>query len=384
MTRLTIPPRRFLALCSALCLLHAAPGAARAEEVAWRTDYNKARQEAAEKGRPLVIDLGTENCYWCKQLDERTFRDAELARLLNDRTVPLKVDAQRTPGLAEALHIQSYPTLVFAGPDGRILGYREGFVEAPPLREQVTRAVAAVAAPEWMERDYQEATRALAAGDNARAAALLGGVVEDGKDRPVQGKARLLLQGLEQQAAARLAEARAMADRGQAAPAAEALGRLAREYAGTPAAREAALLASSLAARPGADAGGRARRARELLEQAREDYRMQQFASCLDRCELLGAGYADLPEGAEAGKLSAEVKGNPEWMKLACDQTGDRLSLLYLGLADAWLKKGQPQQASFYLERVLQLFPGSRHAEAAQVRLSQLQGAPARTTDFKK
>ena len=35
------------------------PQSAIAQEVEWRTDYNKARQEAVEKNRPLVLDFGT-------------------------------------------------------------------------------------------------------------------------------------------------------------------------------------------------------------------------------------------------------------------------------------------------------------------------------------
>ena len=128
----------------------------------------------------------------------------------------------------------------------------------------------------------------------------------------------------------------------------------------------------------------RLRRARDLLAQAREDYRAQQFLCCLDRCEALISGYADLPEGHVASQLAAEIKGNPEWTKQACDQLGERLSVLYLALAETWLKKGQPQQAVFYLERVAQTFPNSRHAEAAQARLAQLQGPPSRTAEVKK
>ena len=67
--------RRFLIglilLYSALRLPHSAFG----QEVQWRYDYGKARREAETKSLPLVIDIGTENCYWCKQLDARTFRD---------------------------------------------------------------------------------------------------------------------------------------------------------------------------------------------------------------------------------------------------------------------------------------------------------------------
>ena len=61
----------------------------------------------------------------------------------------------------------------------------------------------------------------------------------------------------------------------------------------------------------------------------------------------------------------------------------DRLCTLYLALADTWLKKGQPQQAIFYLERVAQGFPNTRHAEEAQVRLSRLRGSPGKRAGTK-
>ena len=59
--------RALIGPVACLCLLSAA--GARAQEVAWRPDYSTARQEAAAKGRPLVIDFGTENCVYCKLLD---------------------------------------------------------------------------------------------------------------------------------------------------------------------------------------------------------------------------------------------------------------------------------------------------------------------------
>src|SRR5262249_24584352 len=124
--------------------------------------------------------------------------------------------------------------------------------------------------------------------------------------------------------------------------------------------------------------------ARDLLAGAREAYGRKQFHTCLDRCEVIAEGYADLPEAAEAAKLAAEIRGNPEMARQVCDQMGDRLSMLYLGLAESWLKKGQPQHAVFYLERIVHTFPHSRHAEVAEVRLAQIQGAPVRNAEVKK
>ena len=36
------------------------------------------RKEAEDANRPLVIDFGTENCFYCKKLDQTTFLDAEV------------------------------------------------------------------------------------------------------------------------------------------------------------------------------------------------------------------------------------------------------------------------------------------------------------------
>jgi thioredoxin-related protein len=372
-----------VARCSGCFCLLLLAGAAQGEDINWRSDYNKARQEAAAKGAPLLIDIGTQSCFWCKQLDARTFRDADLVALLNERFVMLKVDAERSPALAAALRIQSYPTLVFAGPDGKITGYQEGFIEAPPLRKRLLEVLAAVAAPDWMVRDFQDAGKAITAANYARALVLLKNVVEDGKARAIQVRARKLIEDLEKQASDRFARARQLAEQGKNSEALEIITDLSKTYAGTQAVREAKRLELTLSSRS-ADSAQRSRQARELLAQARVDYRAQLFLCCLDRCELLSMQYADLPEGTQANQLALEIKGNPEWAKKAADQLAERLSGLYFALADGWLKKGQPQQAIVYLERIVQVFPNSRHAETAQARLVQLRGAPGGLTAPKR
>jgi uncharacterized protein YyaL (SSP411 family) len=358
-----------------LVLLLPAPGA-HGEEIRWRTDYAKARQEALETGRPILIDLGADNCYWCKQLHLRTFKDPAIVDLLNNRYIPLEIDVERNPGLAKTLRVSSFPTLVFASPTGKIFGYQEGFLEAKPLEEHLKRVLAAVTPPDWMLRDFEEAGKAVDRSDYPRAISLLRNVVEDGKDRPIQTRARQLLQRLEQQASERTQQARALADQGKTAEAVEKLNEVARVYAGTEAAREGKVLLGTLTSRTSQPEDDRPPQARALLRQAQQDYKDGQYLCCLDRCELVASKYPDLPEGAEAAELVREIKENPEWTRKACEQMSERLCLLYLSLAETWLRKGQPQQAVFYLERVIQAFPGSKQAESARVQLARLKGAP--------
>ena len=72
--------------------------------------------------------------------------------------------------------------------------------------------------------------------------------------------------------------------------------------------------------------------------------------------------------------MAAAIRSNPEWMQKACESMSSRLGEMYLGLAETWLQKDQPQQAMLCLERVIRTFPGTRQAEVAQYRMVQLQG----------
>ena len=177
-----MPTTRPTCRLTLLAALFVGAPALRADEVQWRSDYNRARQEAAESGRPLIIDFGTVACHWCRQLDATTFREPAIVALLNERCVPLKVDASRNPALAEALRIQSYPTLVYAAPDGRILGFQEGYVEGARFQDQLSRVLAAVSAPDWMQRDFQDAVKARGNGDVGRAVSLLRNVVRTARN----------------------------------------------------------------------------------------------------------------------------------------------------------------------------------------------------------
>lgn len=351
-------------------------------EVKWRHDYNSARKEALEKSLPLVLDFGTQACFWCRKLDETTFREPRVVGLMNERFIPLKIDAEKEAGLTQALDISSFPTLILAAPDGKILGKIEGYKDAGQFQEILQRVLASATNLDWMVRDYQQAQKGIAAADYPRAIVLLKNIVEDGKARPIQVNAQKLLAELEQQVASRLDQAKQLRDKGQANEAEESVNETIRLYAGLQTTKNASELLTQWTQNNELRGQQRQRRAKELLAQAQEFFKGKEFMCCLDRCEVLISAYGDLPEGQEASLMAGEIKSNPEWIKNACDTLSERLGGMYLALADALLKKGQPQQAQQILQRVIQAFPGSRQAETAQLRLEQVQGVQVRRVEF--
>lgn len=353
-----------------------------AQEVRWRTDYAAARHEADQKGLPLVLDIGTENCHWCRRLDESTFRDPAVVRLMNEQFIPLRLDAHKEPQLAQALQVQSYPTIIFAGANGKILGSFEGYQDATRFHESLERILAAVDNPEWMQRDHQLASQAISKSEFTRAVTLLKKIVQDGKSRPIQVASDKLLKELEQLAAARLAKARQLEQRGQVSEATQVLNAVERDFAGLAAAREAADLARHMAKNAEVVTQQRTRRAQDLLLQAKKDYQSQQYIPCLDRCETLRMHYGDLPQAAEAMQLTEELRNNPEWLQNACETLTDRLGSMYRSLAECWINRGEFQQARHCLEYVTRAFPGTRQAEAARLRLEQLPNEMQRRAEY--
>jgi thioredoxin-related protein len=136
---MTFPYRLSLTLVLALA---AAP--VHAQGIVWLSDYNAARREAHDKNLPLVIDFSTQNCHWCRQLEATTFRDPAVVKLLCQHFVALRLDGEKDAGLAQALGINAYPTLVFADPNGKVLGKQDGYVKAAEFTQIAQRALASV------------------------------------------------------------------------------------------------------------------------------------------------------------------------------------------------------------------------------------------------
>jgi hypothetical protein len=363
------------------------PGVAQppAAGIAWRTDYNAARKEAADRGLPLLLVVGTDDCFYCRKLEATTFKNAAVAQLSATGFIPLKVDANREPALAKALRVNVYPTSVLAGADGKIHAFIEGYLEPDRYAEHMRRAATASATLDWMARDFNEAGKAVGAGDYPRAVSLLRGVVKDAGERPVGAKAREVLAGVEQQAAGRLAKARDLETKGATHEAMDELAGLMKTFSGTQAAADAAGMLAGLADRPETRENQRTRLSRDLLATARDDFRAGRFHDCLQRCDQLATAFADRPEARDAATLAADVRDNPDRLAAACEQMNEKTAAMYLTLADSWQRRGNAREAAACLDRVTKLVPGTRQAELAQTRLAAIQGRePASAAGFQR
>lgn len=341
-------------------------------QVEWRVDYDAARKESSEKGKPLFLEFSTEDCFHCRRLEAGPLKETEVVNLLNDRFIPLKVDAARSPKLVQALKIQAYPTMIVAGADGKIIGFLEGYLDAKPLEENLKRTLA-VQTPDWMARDFQEASKAVGTGDYAKAVTLLKHICEDGKDQPVQTKASQVLQEIEQQATGRLVRVKQLQDKGKHTEALDLLTELMSRYAGTQSASEGAKMLTVLAERPENRNNHLGRRAQDLLAQAREAFKAEKYHEALDLCEILETTYIDLKEGKQGKELASEIRSSPDKLAKACENLNERLATMYSTLGETWMKKGEKELAANYFEKAVRAAPASLIARDSQAKLAALQ-----------
>lgn len=96
--------------------------------VVWHSDYATAREVARAVSKPLLIVVGTADCYHCRRLEKTLADPSVVARLRG--FVCLKLDADREPAVAKAMAVRSYPTTVVAAADGTVRTTAEGFVAA--------------------------------------------------------------------------------------------------------------------------------------------------------------------------------------------------------------------------------------------------------------
>lgn len=91
---------------------------AEASLVEWREWGPDAIEEAQAQGKPILLSLSARWCSWCHELDETTFTRPTIAANLNERFVPIRVDADRQPRVRERYNVGGFPSVVFATSSG--------------------------------------------------------------------------------------------------------------------------------------------------------------------------------------------------------------------------------------------------------------------------
>ena len=100
---------------------------ARHQPVNWHAWGEAAFAKAQAENKPILLDIGAVWCHWCHVMDRESYEDAEIARIINDHFVAVKVDRDERPDVdtryqaaVSAISGQGgWPLTAFLTPDGR-------------------------------------------------------------------------------------------------------------------------------------------------------------------------------------------------------------------------------------------------------------------------
>ncbi|MBX7226743.1 MAG: DUF255 domain-containing protein [Chitinophagales bacterium] len=120
------------------------------EEIHWYT-FEEAVALNEKEPKNLLIDFYTTWCHWCKVLDQKTWSDKGIAKIVNQYYYPVKFDAEQQDSIVfqgktyklintggkpyhelAASLLQgkmTYPTVIFLDPEYRIIAPIAGFIE---------------------------------------------------------------------------------------------------------------------------------------------------------------------------------------------------------------------------------------------------------------
>jgi len=94
--------------------------------VDWYPWGEEALNKAKKEDKPIFLSVGYAACHWCHVMEHESFENPEIAKIMNDHFISIKVDREERPDL-DSIYMEAvvsmtgqggWPMSVFLTPDG--------------------------------------------------------------------------------------------------------------------------------------------------------------------------------------------------------------------------------------------------------------------------
>jgi uncharacterized protein YyaL (SSP411 family) len=97
------------------------------QPIHWHEWGEEAFELAKRENKPILLDIGAVWCHWCHVMDRESYDDPEIAQLVNERFVAIKVDRDERPDIDSRYQVAvqaisgqgGWPLTAFLTPDGK-------------------------------------------------------------------------------------------------------------------------------------------------------------------------------------------------------------------------------------------------------------------------
>lgn len=89
--------------------------------IRWRNNLDAAKIEATQSNRLLLLHFTRKSCGPCKYLDDNVFSQPHVGPAVEQQYVPVRIDADASPALANSFRIDRVPTEIILTPQGEVV-----------------------------------------------------------------------------------------------------------------------------------------------------------------------------------------------------------------------------------------------------------------------
>jgi uncharacterized protein len=129
-----------------VCVFFLVTSSSLADPIAWRGWSDDVFAQAKREHKFVLLDLEAVWCHWCHVMDETTYRDPAVQKLMADEYIAVKVDQDSRPDLSNRYEDYGWPATVVFGADGKEIVIRQGYLP-PAAMAAMLRAIIADPTP---------------------------------------------------------------------------------------------------------------------------------------------------------------------------------------------------------------------------------------------
>jgi len=102
-----------------------------------QTSVEQAWKSAVAANKPLLVMFTSDGCMYCQRMLNETYRNPAIERMLRGSTETVLAHSRDYKALAQKLGIRGYPSTLLVSPEGEVLDFMEGYVDAKTFADRV-------------------------------------------------------------------------------------------------------------------------------------------------------------------------------------------------------------------------------------------------------
>ena len=90
-------------------------------KVSWLAWGEESFKKAQELDKPILLGISAVWCHWCHAMDQTSYSNSEVVRIIEDKFVPIRVNRDQRPDIDKRYNMGGWPSTAFLTPEGEVL-----------------------------------------------------------------------------------------------------------------------------------------------------------------------------------------------------------------------------------------------------------------------